>query len=82
MPIEIQHFKEMDETLQGFIIQTGKQTMEEISKKRIKVDTLFRIFNLGNPAIDLLRNGNTITWSISEESKDVMKILFRNYLFE
>jgi hypothetical protein len=82
MPIEIQHFKEMDETLQGFIIQTGKQTMKEISKKRIKADTLFRIFNLGNPAIDLVRNGNTITWSISEESKDVMKILFRNHLFE
>ena len=81
MPIEGGRFRELDDKLQGIIITTCKDTMEKVSKRRINAHTLYRIFNLGNPAINFVMQGEKVAaWNVADESKEVMKLLFKNYL--
>jgi hypothetical protein len=83
MPIDGKQFKELDEELQGIIIKTCKSTMKRLSKRRIDGHTLYRLFNLGNPSIDFVMEAEKVaSWHIAEESKEVMQLLFKNYLFK
>ncbi len=84
MPIDAKiQFRDIDKELQGIVITTAKSTMEKLSKRRINSHTLYRLFNLGNPSIDFVMTGEkVVSWHIAEESKPIMQLLFKNYLFK